>query len=170
MKKVKAIGARKVPATVVPGQCACGKVRFEIDFPAFWAWHDHSPATRQAHGAAYATYVGVWRRRFRVLNGGAGIIRYEDRVARTTRSFCATCGTPLTYERHHSPQMVNIPRALFSKRTGREARYHIAINEMPDWAYRGEPLRPLKGYPGVDWARPARNKRPVTEDGPWNST
>ena len=43
------------PATVA-GQCLCGAVRFEIDYPAFWAWHDHSRASRMVHGAAYATY------------------------------------------------------------------------------------------------------------------
>jgi hypothetical protein len=30
--------------------------------------------------------------------------------------------------------MVNVPRALFEGRTGREPRYHIAIEESPDWA------------------------------------
>jgi len=31
--------------TAVPGECVCGKVRIEIDFPAHWAWHDHSAAS-----------------------------------------------------------------------------------------------------------------------------
>src|SRR4051812_17449885 len=48
---------------IATGQCLCGKVCFEIDTPARWAWHDHSAATRRAHGAAYATYVGSWRKR-----------------------------------------------------------------------------------------------------------
>ena len=56
-----------------------------------------------------------------------------------------------------SAHMVNIPRALFSSRTGREPRYHIAIHELQDWTYLGEPLVPLKGFPGVVWERPPRN-------------
>src|SRR5262245_11819167 len=36
----------------VSGRCLCGAVELEIDFPAFWAWHDHSEASRRAHGAA----------------------------------------------------------------------------------------------------------------------
>ncbi len=141
------------------GQCLCGAVEFEIDVPARWAWHDHSAAGRRAHGGAYATYVGSWRSRFRVTRGQAAITRFEDTAARAARSFCARCGTPLTYERSHSPQMVNIPRALFAGRTGREPRYHIAIEEAPEWAWRGEPLVPLKGFPGVVWERPGRKKR-----------
>jgi hypothetical protein len=66
------------------------------------------------------------------------------------------------YERSRSPHMVNIPRALFSGRTGREARYHVAIEELQDWTYLGEPLVPLKGFPGVVWERPRRKKRRPT--------
>ena len=64
------------------GQCLCGKVCFEIDVPARWAWHDHSAASRRAHGAAYATYVGSWRKRFRITKGKAAIARYEDKAAK----------------------------------------------------------------------------------------
>lgn len=69
-------------------------------------------------------------------------------------------GTPLYYERTRSPHMVNIPRALFKTRTGREARYHIAIEETPEWACLGEPLVRLKGFPGVVWERSRREKQP----------
>ncbi len=54
--------------------------------------------------------------------------------------------------------MVNIPRALFTGRTGREPRYHVAIAELQDWAYTGERLVPLKGYPGIVWERPKSRK------------
>jgi hypothetical protein len=149
----------KASAIQATAQCVCGAVRLEIDVPAVWAWHDHSAASRQAHGCAYVTYVGTWRSRFRLLQGAECIGRFEDAEAGTTRSFCTRCGTPLLYERRHSPKMLNIPRALFAGRTGREPRYHLAIGQTPDWAYWGEPLAPLKGYPGVMWERPRRKKR-----------
>ena len=43
------IGAHE-PGKVL-GRCLCGSVVVEIDYPAFWAWHDHSQASRLAHGA-----------------------------------------------------------------------------------------------------------------------
>src|SRR5438552_18591049 len=104
MAEAKAIG-------ISAGQCLCGKVCFEIDVPARWAWHDHSPSSRRVHGAAYATYVGSWRKRFRITRGEAEIARFEDGVAGATRSFCRRCGTPLMYERTRSPHMVHLPRA-----------------------------------------------------------
>ena len=159
MKKTTAGKPKKAPAATAAGECLCGRVHIEIGVPARWAWHDHSRASRRAHGAAYATYVGCWRSRFRVAKGESFVTRFEDRETKTVRSFCARCGTPLFYERAHSPQMVNVPRALFAARTGREPRYHIAIEQAPEWAYRGETLVPLKGFPGVVWERPGRKKR-----------
>jgi hypothetical protein len=142
------------------GACLCGAVRIEIAVPAFWAWHDHSKASRRAQGCAYATYVGCWKSRVRVLKGARGITRFEEAETRAVRSFCAKCGTPLFYERARSPKMVNIPRALFDARTGREPLYHIALDDAPEWQYRGEALSPLKGYPGVMWTGARRKKVP----------
>ncbi len=149
------------PASVVSvqGGCVCGAVRIEIGVPARWAWHDHSAATRHAQGAAYATYVGSWRSRFRILDGEDEITRFEDPATHTVRSFCARCGTPIAYERPRAPQMVNVPRAILDGGTEREPRYHIAIDEVPEWAYGGGPLVPLKGFPGVVWEWPRRSKR-----------
>jgi hypothetical protein len=153
-----AVTRKTTAAGLASGQCLCGMVRLEIDVPARWAWHDHTPASRRAHGAAYATYVGSWRKRFRIVEGESAITRYEDKVSGTVRSFCMHCGTPIVYERARSPHMVNIPRALFSGRTGRQPLYHLAIEELQEWAYTGEPLVPLKGFPGVVWQRSKKKK------------
>jgi hypothetical protein len=146
------------------GACACGAVRLQIDVPAFWAWHDHSKASQRAQGCAYATYVGVWRSRLRIAKGARSITRFEDPATHHARSFCTRCGTPLLYERAGRGKMIDIPRALFDTRTGREPRYHRALEEAPDWEYHGEPLAPLKAYPGV-MIETARKKKRVREEG-----
>ncbi|WP_293906781.1 GFA family protein [Phenylobacterium sp.] len=154
----------KASAVQAAGACVCGAVKIEIDVPARWAWHDHAAASRHAHGAAYVTYVASYRSRFRILEGEDSLTRFEDAAAGTARSFCARCGAPVLYERARSPTMVNIPRALFTERTGREPRYHMNLSEQADWTYLGEPLAPLKGYPGVMWARPRKTKRILPDD------
>jgi hypothetical protein len=155
----------KTSDEVAEGQCVCGDVRIEIDYPGFWAWHDHSKSTQRAHGSAYATYVGCWKSRVRVMDGEARIARFEDKQTGAVRSFCVRCGTPIFYERARAPKMVNIPRAIFAGRTGREPRYHIGLHDTAEWEYRGEPLAPLKGYPGVMWERPRKKKlRDATYD------
>jgi hypothetical protein len=140
------------------GDCLCGAVRIEITVPAFWAWHDHSKASQRAQGCAYATYIGCWKSRVRVVKGSKSISAFEEPQTRAVRSFCKKCGTPIFYQRTRAPKMVNIPRALFNTRTGREPLYHIALDDAPEWEYHGETLAPLKGYPGVLMARPKRKK------------
>ena len=159
LEDLKEGGALKLSGRRVSGRCLCGAVELEIDFPAFWAWHDHSAASRRAHGAAYATYIGCWRKHARVAKGRRSIARFEDEKTESIRSFCSRCGSPLLYERKRSPHMVNIPRALFTGRTGREPRYHVGIEELQDWAYTGKRLVPLKGYPGIVWEPPKSRKR-----------
>ena len=145
------------PAEEAEGQCACGAVRIAMGVPARWAFHDHSEASRRAQGCAYVTYVGSYRSRFRFVEGEAAVARYE--YEGTTRGFCSRCGAPLFMERKRAPTMINLPRALFAGRTGREPRYHMSLDEAPDWAYGGGKLVPLKGYHGVMWERPKPKAR-----------
>ena len=148
----------KPPPVTARAACACGGVRLEMTAPAQWAWHDHSRLSQRAHGAQAGVYVGSWKKRVRVVRGEDLIRRWEDPEHRTVRSFCGVCGTPLMYERPRSPHFVNIPRAVFETGVGREPRYHLNIEAAPAWAYRGEPLGPLKGFPGVLRERPGRRK------------
>lgn len=136
-------------APPIRGQCLCGAVEIETDVPVFWAWHDHSAPSRRAHGAAYATYVGCWKSKVRITKGEGAVSRFADAERKQVRHFCSRCGTPLMFERGTSPKMINLPRSLFTGRTGREVKYHVAIEQLQDWAYRGAPVGPLKGYPGV---------------------
>jgi hypothetical protein len=62
----------------------------------------------------------------------------------------------MLYDR--SAQHVNIPRALFSSGVGREPRYHVGIDQLQEWTYTGEKLRPLKGFPGVVWTGGRRRR------------
>lgn len=148
-------------AVTISGTCLCGVVAIETDAPLLWAWHEHSEASRPVHGAAYATYVGCWKSKVRVTGGEGVLARFDDLKRRQVRSFRALCGTPMMFTRGGSPKWVNIPRALFGARTGREVKYHVAIEQLQDWAYLGAPVGPLKGYPGVSIekvrkAKPAR--------------
>jgi len=150
---------RAQPRGQAAARCLCGQVRLGIDVPARWAWHDHGAPSRRAHGAAYATYVGCYRSRVRLLAGAEALTRYEDPETGAARSFCGRCGSPVLYERASAPTMVNIPRALFEAGTGREPLYHLNIDALTPWTYLGERLTPLKGFPGVVWTRPKRKRR-----------
>ena len=122
-----------------------------------WAWHDHSAAMPPRPGLRLRHLCRELEEPLSNARRRAAISRFTDEARRRQRrSFCAACGTPLFYERPRAPKMINIPRALFAGRTGREPRYHMFLHEAADWTWRGETLAPLKGYPGVMWERPRK--------------
>ena len=133
----------------ISGHCLCGAVEIEIDFPAFWAWHDHSAASRRAHGAAYATYIGCWRKHVRVVKGQRSIARFEDAQTESTRSFCSRCGAPLLYKRKGSPHIVNIPRALFTCRTVASPAIMWPSRNFRIGPTPAASLSPLRAIPGL---------------------
>ena len=164
-KAAKPKPAKMRAAATTSGACLCGAVELDIDTPVFWAWHDHSAPTRLAHGAAYATYVGCWKSKVRIVRGADLLSRFADAERGHVRTFCSQCGSPVMFERGRSPKMVNLPRALFAGRTGRESKYHVAIDQMRDWVYLGAPVGPLKGYPGVTVEKGKRAVRKVSAAG-----
>jgi hypothetical protein len=159
----KTVKPKLKAAQVIRGKCLCGAVEIETDVPVFWAWHDHSAPSRIAHGSAYATYVGTYRSKVRINRGEDSIRRFAEEGTGDVRSFCGKCGAPVSYERKRSPKWVNLPRALFSGRTGREAKYHVAHDQLQDWAYLGAPVSPVKNYPGLMMER-VRKKKAKAED------
>ena len=84
-RRPKAIG----PPRVWPLPLRCCGTRDRLS--RLLAWHDHSAASRRAHGAAYATYIGCWRNHARVAQGQRSIARFEDAKTGSTRSFCSRC-------------------------------------------------------------------------------
>ena len=56
------------------------------------------------------------------------------------------------------------PAGTLHRPTGREPRYHVAIEELQDWAYTGNRLVPVKRYPGIVWERPKSRRRPRDVD------
>lgn len=155
----------KARPTLARARCLCGAVRIEMQSPAMWAWHDHTRASRHAHGAAAAVWVGTWKSRMRLVEGEDGLTAWRDPGTGAVRSFCSACGTPMLYERAHSPKAVNIPRAAFETGVGREPRYHIGFEERPPWAYREEAVKPLKGFPGVVWTGAGRRRGGPEDEG-----
>jgi hypothetical protein len=157
-KAAKAAKPKLKVAAVIAAKCLCGAVEVETDAPVFWSWHDHTAPSRRAHGAAYATYVGTYRSKVRV-SGEEKLSHFVEEATGNARSFCSACGTPVLYVRKGSPRWVNIPRALFSGRTGRESRYHVGYEQLQDWAYLGAPVSAVKKYPGLMMERPRKRAK-----------
>jgi hypothetical protein len=85
LRSPKPPSRRARAAVTISGAWLCDAVAIEPDVPVFWAWHDHSGPSRVAHGAAYATYVGCWNSKVRVVRGEDVLARSDDVKRRQVR-------------------------------------------------------------------------------------
>ena len=90
---------------VLQGHCLCKAVQYTVDGEPQWCAHCHCADCRRHTGSALATFVGVEKARFSLSKGEFGVIESSPGVH---RYFCATCGTPMAYERDELPEEIHL--------------------------------------------------------------
>ncbi len=78
----------------ITGGCLCGSVRYRSANPAARSTLCHCSSCRRASGASAQGWVTVPTQGFQITAGTPSEYRSSSSV---TRTFCAKCGTPLTY-------------------------------------------------------------------------
>lgn len=81
--------------TVHTGGCQCGAIRFRAEGTLGEASVCHCRMCQKAFGGFYAPFVWV---RETVFTWTRGAPKYFQSSNVVTRGFCASCGTPLSYE------------------------------------------------------------------------
>ncbi len=90
---------------MLTGGCLCGATRYEADGAPYHATNCHCSMCRRAAGAAYVSWFSVRRADFRFTQAQPAAYRSSDHA---TRRFCATCGTPLTFETTRHPDEIDV--------------------------------------------------------------
>jgi hypothetical protein len=125
------------------GGCQCGAVRFRVDGQLGRASICHCRMCQKAFGGFYGPLVSapglVWTR------GAPAHFRSSNRVR---RGFCATCGTPLTFEPDRGPAELAI--AAFDDPTPIRPVIQLAVESRLPW------LAELDTLPGRDEAEAAQ--------------
>jgi len=80
---------------MLTGGCYCGSVRYEASGTPFHETSCHCSICRRTSGAPLVAWFSVPRRQFRLGRGEPA--RFSS-SAEGQRSFCARCGTQLTFE------------------------------------------------------------------------
>jgi hypothetical protein len=82
------------------GRCLCGAVRYKVAGLPLWQAHCHCESCRRATASPFTSFFGVrdgtwaWT--------GAHPQTYRSSPG-TLRSFCSTCGTPMSYRSDRAP-------------------------------------------------------------------
>lgn len=121
------------------GQCLCGAVRFAITPPSLFFAHCHCRFCREAHGAAFVSWVGAAEQRFRLLPGSAEPRWYQS-SEQSRRGFCETCGTRLFFASTLCPGEIHVVRPAIQGPIDRAAQCHVFYDQHADWIEVGDQL------------------------------
>lgn len=112
------------------GHCLCRSVAFESEGDVNWVAHCHCESCRRATSSPMTTWVSVARSGFRWCRGEP---RYHESSPGVRRSFCGTCGSPLTYEPSGLPDEVHVYAAGLSDARAIEPELHVFVDEQLPW-------------------------------------
>ncbi len=114
------------------GRCLCGAVRFAFDEPVGGSAHCHCSMCREAHGAAYVTWIVTYEKSFEITTG-EDRLKWYDSSEEAQRGFCADCGSTLFFRSSLCPGEVHVTRANLETDTPVEAAYHCFWDEHVPW-------------------------------------
>ena len=114
------------------GHCECGRIQFEVDGEINDFSHCHCSQCRRMHGAAFATYAGVARDKFRYVSGESDIKVYAS-SATHDRLFCAECGSNILVDLSDEPDSLYLSMGAIDGDPPRPPAYHIFVGSKAVW-------------------------------------
>ena len=131
------------------GGCLCGALRYEVTGKPLWVAYCHCHSCRRSTGAPVTTFVGYNKTSFRYTTGKPEGYNSSPGI---TRSFCARCGTPISYEGDWCPDEVHLYISTFDDPENFPPQVHVYTSEEIPW------LKIDDGLPRRDQVPRDRNK------------
>jgi hypothetical protein len=76
------------------GSCFCGAIAAELSGEPFWICYDHDDDCRRAIGSPLTIWVGYRPEELKLIRG---VPKSFSKTKGVTRTFCADCGTSISY-------------------------------------------------------------------------
>ncbi|MDX2201492.1 MAG: GFA family protein [Hyphomicrobiaceae bacterium] len=115
--------------TEVEGRCLCGAVRFRYRGAPNWMLHCHCESCRRATSSPMTTWISVPREAFEI----SGPLKTYASSPGVTRSFCAECGSPLSYENVRMPGEIHLYAASLCDASEVTPSRHVFTQEQLPW-------------------------------------
>lgn len=133
------------------GRCLCGDLTYEFTGDPLWVAYCHCESCRRQTSSAVATFVGLDAKRFRYTHGKPkGYVSSPG----VTRSFCARCGSPMSFEGAKWPGEIHVYVGTLSDPAAFVPTGHVHVAERLPWF---EIDDALPRHPGGGASSVARN-------------
>jgi len=123
------------------GRCLCGAIRFTASAEPFQVSWCHCKDCRRQTGAPAVVWAGF--KRDQVLFEKEP--RRRRSSAQVTRSFCADCGTPISYEHGELPGEIYIHAGLFDDADRLVPDRHAYVTSKLFWLHLEDGLATFEG-------------------------
>lgn len=117
------------PEKTICGGCLCGAVRYEGIGELYNVTHCHCEDCRKSAGAPFVTWASFQRSNFQFTKGKPLEIAWAGRI----RSFCATCGSTLTFASEPDADEIDVTVATFDQPEIFTPADHIWTEDRISW-------------------------------------
>ncbi len=131
---------------MINGRCECGRIRYEIDDDITDLSHCHCSQCRRLHGAAYATFAGVSRDKFRYVSGEADLKAYASSET-SDRIFCAECGSNILVDFKPEPGTLYVCMGTVDGNPSCPPGYHQFVGSKAAWHEIADDLKQYDTWP-----------------------
>ena len=118
--------------TTKAGHCLCGAVTFEARGEPLWIVHCHCESCRRQTASPATTFAGY---REEQVTFTATTRRMFESSRGVRRSFCTTCGSPLSYAGKSFPGELHLYVALFDHPEQLTPQRHAHFGERLPWLH-----------------------------------
>ena len=117
---------------MITGRCECGSIAFEVDGKVQDFSHCHCSQCRRLHGAAYATFSGVYRKDYKLISGKENIAIYNSSNSHE-RQFCRVCGSNILVYLKSEPEFLYLSMGAVDGDPSLPPGYHIFVGSKAPW-------------------------------------
>jgi hypothetical protein len=128
------------------GHCLCGTVQYSVSGEPNWTSHCHCSSCRRNSGAAVATFVSFPLSGFTLTKGQ--LTDYESSPG-VTRSFCAKCGSPMTYRSHTMPTEIHLFLGSLANPEDFPVQVQVFCGEKLPWLTIDDHIPKFEALPGA---------------------
>jgi hypothetical protein len=117
---------------MIEGGCECGSVRYEVDGAITDLSHCHCAQCRRLHGAAFASFGGIVRDKFRYLSGASDVESYASSET-SDRKFCRKCGSNILVDFKPEPEVLYLTMGTVDGQPDCPPGYHQFVGSKAPW-------------------------------------
>lgn len=139
------------------GGCFCGAVRYRAEGPPSDETHCHCSICRRLSAAAFVTWATFPRDGFAWSGTDPRTFRSSERA---TRTFCPSCGTPLTFQLDSAPEQIDVTVASLDRPERIAPRDHTHTASRLPWVVLAD------GLPAFSGARASSDGVPTAREHP----